>query len=586
MAFIRPRSVLSTIVIAVALLNATPAKTVTFTVGAGTACSHGTIQAAIDAAAANGADTLDTVRIAPIGSVGQALVITSQRLRLHGGYADCAPASLPSDVPTLIDGNGNGGLPVLRISNPGAVRRTVSIQNLEIMRGIVPSGDGGGIHASGNMQLEMQGILIRDNRAARGGGIYARGDAADRNMEITLYGYGAPPRFSKIEANQADLGGGVYVDAHAQLRLELAQISNNFAIDGGGVFFATDSSGQFFGNVTTEPHGIFGNSASRDGGGLYVSGRANLYYSSFLTDAVFTIQDNIAGRDGGGIYASGAGAFLYLGGVLRGNRAGTQSTGRGGGAFVAAGANMIFRGADAFEPNPIACPSSADCALISNNIAGSPTLPGQGGGLFAAAGGRISTQIAAFRDNSASEGAAAMASGAGSSLNIASTLLTRNASAGSSAGAVLAATDTAELRILSSTLSGNPSNNSLLARSNSRVDVVASILYDFQPVIVTTGGSSNTLSTLCVFAHENFDPGGDVRVSDPGFSNATGGDYSLRLDSAAVDACNGVDAFPRDSRNQPRGVDLLEVIDVDGVFDAGAIERQRPDAVFANGFEN
>lgn len=580
------RLCLSAVCIALALSASAPAHAAVFTVGTGPTCTHRLIQDAIDAAAANGADTNDTVRITrdPL-SVGQALNISGQRLTLRGGYDDCTSTTLPVGAPTLIDGNGNGGVPVFRIANPGAVRRTVIIENLDIVRGGVPSisTDGGGVHASGNMQLELNGIRIHENRAARGGGIYARGDAANRNVEITLSSYGLTPRISKVEDNQADLGGGIYVDADAQLRIVAAQISNNFATDGGGVLFAADSSGQFFGSATADPPGIFGNSASRDGGGLQISGRTNIFYQQFVADAVFIIQDNSAGRDGGGIHASGAGASLLMGGALRGNRAGTQSTGRGGGIFVAAGAIMTFRGADPFDATAFGCPSTTDCALISSNIAGSPTLPGQGGGVFVAAGGRANVRIAAMRNNGASQGGALMASGAGAILIIESALVTGN----TSDDAVLAATDTAELTIRGSTVSGNPATASMLTRSNSAITVTSSILYEpFRPALVTTGGMSGTISTRCVFAHENFDPTGDVRLGDPGFNNAAVGDYTLRLDSPAVDACIEVDAFPRDSRNQPRGVDLLEVIDVDGPFDAGANERQRLDPLFANSFEN
>ncbi len=129
----------------------------------------------------------------------------------------------------------------------------------------------------------------------------------------------------------------------------------------------------------------------------------------------------------------------------------------------------------------------------------------------------------------------------------------------------------------------------MLSLSSASANLDSSIVYDPGATVVALAGPS-ILQTRCVLSHGDFHPAGDVRVGDPEFANAAGGDFRLGPGSDALDACDGAGFFAdeTDFAEMPRGVDLAEVPDLGGAFDLGAHERQPelPDAVFADGFED
>lgn len=142
----------------------------TFGVGADPACTHGSIQAAIDAAAVD--PDYDAIRVARTATyVGAALLVPATALVISGGHADCAaPAS--DGERTLISGVGNGGLPVLRIEAlGGATQAQVALHGLELVGSGQSVADGGVLQVRGWVQLSAGGVVLRDGLALRGGGL-------------------------------------------------------------------------------------------------------------------------------------------------------------------------------------------------------------------------------------------------------------------------------------------------------------------------------------------------------------------------------------------------------------------------------
>src|SRR5690606_35937445 len=143
--------------------------------------------------------------------------------------------------------------------------------------------------------------------------------------------------------------------------------------------------------------------------------------------------------------------------------------------------------------------------------------------------------------------------------------------------------DGAQLNLTGSTLAADASGGSILSLASASANLDSSIVYDPGATAVLLAGTP-TLQPRCVLSPSDFHPAGDVRVGDPDFLDAAGGDYRLGSGSDAIDACNGAGFFANetDFAELPRGVDLPEVPDLGGAFDLGAYERQieLPDDVF------
>ena len=171
----------------------------------GSGCTHGTIQAAINAAAGN--PGIDTIRVSrSLAYTEQALVVnTAESLEIAGGYATCAQA-VPDDTLTVIDGGGAGAAPVLRLTTTGVA--SVRLSRLRLVGGdVAGDGEGGGIRYTGSLTsvLELERCEVIGNSAAYGGGIYAVGNGS-RGRLVLRFG-------NLVSGNTARVsGGGIYVE--------------------------------------------------------------------------------------------------------------------------------------------------------------------------------------------------------------------------------------------------------------------------------------------------------------------------------------------------------------------------------------
>jgi hypothetical protein len=569
---------------ALLLAQAAPASADVFTVGIGPDCTHAGIQDAIDAAEANGPGA-DTIRIASNQAYEEVrLEIHDQSLTLAGGFANCS-AVVVSEPPTVLSGAGNDGGPVLEIVAVGGTGpQTVHLQNLVLADADVGPGDGAGLRVRGWVFVYASGLSLRNGRAGQGGALHATGEEPDKPAHVQLSGMAGWP--SRLEENQAQFGGGVFCDDHARVFLSPGtRVAANFAQFGGGAF--ARGSCELYVYAGGESGGLgFGvrdNESGVDGGGVHAEDGAQVSTARFFAAvAPPEVSGNRAGRDGGGIFLRDAGSFLLGYNLyLRGNEAGTTEDGRGGGLFVGSQAAALLT-----EDNEsVICGWPEPCVDISGNVAGTSGFGGSGGGVHVD-GGTVSLGFARLHANAADDGAAAVVNGATRQLNLRSAIVSGHASTGDA----LVARNGATLNLLGVTVANDASAGAILrAESDAAINLRASILHSpGSDVLALTAPA--TVGAECVLSHTDFLPSGDVRVGNPDFLDAAGGDFRLGAGSDAIDACGASQFLPgeTDFAEQPRGVDLPDVPNLGGAYDLGAFERQLPlpEAIFRSGFED
>jgi hypothetical protein len=580
-----PAQRLSVLLAASALAVSAPAHA--FFVGSDPACTHTSIQAAIDAAAANGPG-LDTIYVAGNQTyAGQALSIAGHDVWLRGGYSDCSASQPTTAQRTTLDGTGNGGNPVIRIDNAGARRGNIILWNLELTGGHVANGEGGGLRVEGNLQIDLTGVRLRANSALRGGGLYLKGQSETEPATLGTFDSPETGNASLIQDNQASDGGGLYGDESSRPQITLL-VENNQAIRGGGLFLNGPYSSAFayVWPTSLSGGGIRNNLASQDGGGVYMTNGATFETERTSPDQpAVELRGNRAGRHGGGLFA-GSGTFAALRRVIvADDQSGTLMPGNGGGFYVAMGAYVLFDGVDPDMGLGTFCAQTLPCAVLSGNIAGNSQHTGFGGGAYVEHEGNLTMRYAGVSNNVADDGAAIWVSGGfpGNGANLYSVLMTGN----TSPGAMLIAANGALLHLEGSTLAANPVG-SLLRLDQAGAEVFGSILHQPDNPLLTTTGSSS-VATQCVVASSDFDPTGDVRVDDPMFVDANAQNYRLAFGSPALDACTAFAGAlgTYDYSLQPRGVDQPGVPDNGGPYDIGAFEMPLvPDEIFISGFES
>jgi predicted outer membrane repeat protein len=302
----------------VLLLLAAPAPALTYLVGGGAVpsqCDFNSLQAAIDAAAANPGE--DFIRVASDQTyTQQALSIGQQDLTITGGYASCAAALPANALPTgstVIDGAGGAAAPVFSITGSG-VR---VLANLQIRNGDhLPAnntGCGGGIRFVGRGELRLSRIGLAQNRANFGGGICFTGTDSPAHLSV-LAG-------SAINNNTATTGDGGGILINGRARLFVLQDDTLIAFnaapngDGGGVHVVSparvDIGSPGLGNLGV----LYANSARRGGGLAAVAPEGSdidVCTRLFTTDASrpVRVHQNQATVAGGAFYARTNADFL------------------------------------------------------------------------------------------------------------------------------------------------------------------------------------------------------------------------------------------------------------------------------------
>lgn len=333
--------------LALVAVASTPALAATYAVGIGTACTHTTIQAALDAAATNPAGPhlikLTTGTWTPANGV--TLVSPQTDITIEGGYSSCGASTPTAGQRTTIDATGgNDGtvLDIRQLLNPGLPYPVIRLSRLTLTGGTPESSGvaaGGGLEIQGRVDVELtNGTRITGNRSGRGGGVFIQERGSIR----------------------------VYSDS---------EVSSNIAtIDGGGIHCAE------LGTVVIGNGRVSSNQAGRDGGGIHAV-NCGLGIDGSV-GATNTLANNIAGTTsaapgqgrGGAIYfldngGVGLDAFtiglfnsttLFVGNEARGAATDATVAGAGGGAIYIEG-NGLER-----------LPVRVNNAIFVNNVSVAP----------------------------------------------------------------------------------------------------------------------------------------------------------------------------------------------------------------------
>ena len=152
--------------------------------------------------------------------------------------------------------------------------------------GDAPIHAGGGIHLWVGGDANIAGGLIEENRAGRGGGIWAQN-------EFGVFGFSnlVLEKNTYVRNNTADEGAGIFLGQRSSLNASGAAILDNAAeLRGGGIFSEADETVNLLASTRVD-----GNSAQY-GGGLYITEDADLRVQNSA------ISNNTAENDGGGIF--------------------------------------------------------------------------------------------------------------------------------------------------------------------------------------------------------------------------------------------------------------------------------------------
>ncbi len=420
--------------------------------------------------------------------------------------------------------------------------------------------DGGGILLTSGAQPLIQSVVVANNYAYYGGGIYA--DSSSRLMLVdaqilsntAVYdggGVGSPDAAtlinSRFENNQADSGGGVV--ASALTLTNIVFVGNTAAFgSGGGVLAGTvNAVGGRFENNAAKTYG--------SGGGVYAN-TLSIVGTSFISNTAY-------GQYGGGAFAYEKATVLN--GYFENNRA-VEGSGGGLSANNLTAANTIFMS------NTASSDFGGNSGYGGGVSAGVPTLIGNhlehneaalGGGLFArgaqtiigtefisniayAGGGLFSIDNlvltgTVFTSNSATDGGAISQSdwyGASPSARIVNSILARNVASGNGAGVYLSSPGQAT--ILHTTIADvglNPRQaiavisgtvgitNTIIASHTIGISQTAGTVYENYNLFF--GNTTNKSGTIT--------GGTNDIIGNPQFVNPTGNDYHLGPGSAAID---------------------------------------------------
>ena len=261
---------------------------------------------------------------------------------------------------TIKDSGGNNGGTICggnSVNGGGICNHGTLIFQGGTVAGNRASKDGGGIltriYGGPHADLELSGGIVKDNNANYGGGLYVDGDCKAVINNAVFSGNSAGTD-----------GGGIYGHDQSDLAVKNSAVESNTAKYGAGLYFKKASA------VVTNCR-ITGNSATGDTGALFNNDSSKCT----VNDSEFS--DNTSPSKAGAITNNNQSVLTLNNTVLRYNKAATDG-----------GAIYVHNSADVVNMN--------GCTLEKNNAK-------WGAGLYILAGGRAFAFTTRFTDNSAAQ---------------------------------------------------------------------------------------------------------------------------------------------------------------------------------------
>jgi len=482
----------------------------------------------------------------------------------------------------------DGGYADRVLVHAGGDAATLALSGLTFSHGFT-SGDGGCIHASGEVNLTDVAVIectvdfaadvpiivgaagaraTLGTPALRGGGLYAHGSVTLDNGLFDA---------NKVHADAGRaFGAGIY--ARADLVLVASTISGNYARSegaeayGGGVFVG-DRAGQVQATLSASSSRLTGNAAYSActacpvrGGGAWVYGSATFAQSQLVGNSTFS---NAQYGAGGGLYfrASFGGAPVSV--VLTDSDVSSNSADLNGGGIGAGGDLHIARGTisgnSANRDGGGIAQFDGNLELIDSTLTGNIAL-GRGGGIFLFGYGNATTSNSTISENLAILNGGGIANTYGS-VALANSTVAFNMANGHGGGIYFRYPDYA-LELQSTIVAGN-------AAAGSAEDI-------WSPGLVVSGANN-----LVQNAGDGIGLPSDTLTADPllqPLADNGGPTYThaLGADSPAIDVGSNDAGLAFDQR----GAGFARVSGA--AADIGAFELQSTppdDLIFADGFD-
>lgn len=603
----RRRSPLAAAVLAAAL-SAGPVHAAVYSVGTAPGCTHATLQEAINAAVANGADPANLVKLTTgTLAVPNGVVVhnPATTLRIVGGYNSCN--GVPGDgTRTVLDASGGANGTVVDVRNfATATPRTVLFERLDITGGTGETGigaasEGGGLELRGSLLVVLQqGARIQGNTAFRAGGVLMQGGPGRVTLSIE--------EGSRIGDNIADQdGGGVWCFNLGTVILRNGSVDFNRAgRDGGGVWLGDQCVLE-----AGAPHTQTGESVllASNAAGAVEPGRGGAVYFASAAAPAATPDVSIIGRPDAPIVITNNSATRGVG-VL--------PDGVGGGVLFAGGRGSLRHRVVLRDTVMVGNSSDMPGAAVSIDRAIDLEISGSAA---RCSGGLFNFQLCSFiggGDNSALYVRGfASADGVSPQVRVRRTRFSQNAGT-AVIEAETSGAPTATLRIDSSVFDANTTR--MLVRSTgsyefrystaignplqmpfgligldppgsatAEVDLSGSILWQPGVPVFSPGGTGTARATHngCLLAHDT--AGIDSPASVIRSAPSLGADFTPGPSSPALDVCDEFFLSPAlDAYGLARPQDQPGIANLLGAHDLGAVERAPPlaDPLFADSFE-
>lgn len=507
-------------------------------------------------------------------------LIIDYSLEIHGGYPSCT-ADEPGDFRSTIGGTPDGSVIDITEGADPLERVRVVLRGLEIRDGGSSfEHQGGGVRITGFSEVLLQNVLVIDNQAGLGGGIFIDGS---RGARLDIEDTSILRNAIVIDPFESAAGAGIYCRNDASIATRgRVQIARNDARPGtgGGVFLdegcRMDAGGNFEVNVNFARHG--GGVVVDDGSTMVLRGSSServRVFSNRVDDPDPSINPTAAGV---WVRRPGSRFIAHRAQILDNRIVEPNSSARfGGGLLVEDGgfARLDSRssGGD--------CGDGTRCSVLSSNVAGSAAAlrvkdPGSRVEI-------VGTYIEENDDVSALlevlEGAELLVEGSVIAENRTRNLLFMNKPS------------TATFAFITATANDPALLDSLfvLSGGDARFELFSSIAHEpGLPVLENLGGIADV---DCLFAENNQGLSGlGIIAKNLAFFPESGlrsSDYHLLESSLAVDFCDTRRYTPTafDIDGGPRGFDD-ERDDFLGPFDLGADELDSDARVFSDGFES